>query len=102
VKNTWRADVLSDFAQPRIETPAWTFPDALDLIEIAAYNRRMTVEDFIGRSALAFAVFDAAGDVSWKMATRLEPPMRDLRRHNMPLRRKFGRDFGDWQIQELS
>jgi hypothetical protein len=100
-ESDWRADILEDLAQARIEVRAQTFPTAYDLIKVAAFNRRMDVRDYIGRAALAFAVYDARGEVSWKQMTRLEPPMRDLRRHNLPKRRLFGEGFGEWTIENL-
>jgi hypothetical protein len=56
----------------------------------------------VGRSALAIAVFDSDGEHSWREMTRQEPPMWDLRRHNLPLKRKFGTDFGPWEVQVMS
>jgi hypothetical protein len=100
-ESEWRADLLEDLPQARIEVRAQTFPNAYNIIKVAAFNRRMDPKDFIGRAALAFAVYDAAGNVTWKQATRLEPPMRDLRRHNLPKRRLFGEGFGSWEIESL-
>lgn len=97
----WRADLLTDLAQARIQVKALTFPDAYDLVKIAAFNRRMHVPEFIGRAALAIAVYDSQGEVTWAQMTRVEPAMRDLRRHNLPLKRKFGHDFGPWVIKEM-
>lgn len=97
----WRADILDDLAQARIQVSALTFPNAYDLMKIAAYNRRMHVPEFIGRAALAVAVFDSAGEVSFAEVARVEPPIRDLRRHNLPMKRHFGRDFGPWNIKEM-
>lgn len=97
----WRADLLADLPQARIEVRALTFPNAYDLMKIAAYNRRMHVQEFIGRAATAVAVYDAGEDETWGHLMRLEPPMRDLRRHNLPLRRYFGRDFGPWEIASM-
>lgn len=97
----WRADILRDLPQSRIQVKAHTFPNAYDLIKIAAFNRRMSVEEYIGRAALAFAVYDAGEETTWKQMTRLEPPMRDLRRHNLPRKRLFGRGFGKWEIERL-
>jgi hypothetical protein len=97
----WKADILRDLPQARIQVKAHTFPNAYDLIKVAAYNRRMSVEEFIGRAALAVAVADTKGEVTWKQMTRLEPPMKDLRRHNLPRRRLFGRGFGPWEIEKM-
>lgn len=98
----WRADLLNDLPQARISAKFQTFPDAYDLIKVAAYNRRMKHEDFVGRAALAMAVFDSAGEHTWREMTRQEPPMWDLRRHNLPMKRKFGADFGPWEVQVVS
>lgn len=98
----WRADVLASLPQARIQVRAQTFPDAYDLMKTAAFNRRMDIQDFIGRAALAVAVYDSAGEVSWAEITRIEPPMRDLRRHNLPKKRRFGHDFGPWEIGHMS
>ena len=92
----WKEALLEDVAEPRVEVAAWTFPRALDAIETAAWNRRMRTEDFLGRAALAVAVLD--NDLNWDAITRLEPPMQDLRRKNLLVKRHFGRDFGDWKI----
>lgn len=97
----WRGDLLDDLPQARIEVRAITFPNAYDLMKIAAYNRRMYVQEFIGRAAAAVAVYDADQDPTWLGLMRLEPPIRDLRRHNLPLKRQFGRGFGPWEIGEM-
>ena len=98
----WRADLLNDLPQARIEARFYTFPDAYDLIKVAAYNRRMKAQDFVGRAALAVAVFDSDGEHTWREMTRQEPPMYDLRRHNLPLKRQFGANFGPWEVQVMS
>jgi hypothetical protein len=97
----WKADLILDLPEARIQVKAHTFPNAYDLIKVAAFNRRMSVEEYIGRAALAFAVYDSNGDTTWRAATRREPPMKDLRRHNLPRRRLFGREFGKWEIRSL-
>ncbi len=97
----WRTDLLRDLPEKRMVAKYFTFESAYDLIKVAAYNRRITIEDFVGRSALAFAVYDSNGEISWREATRLEPNMADLRRHNLPMKRKFGADFGPWEIGSL-
>lgn len=98
MSDDWKADLLADLPQRRIAVKAHTYDDAYVLIQVAAYNRRMSVQDFIGRAALAVAVADSKGEHSWREMTRLEPPMRDLRRNNLPYKRKFGEDFGPWKI----
>lgn len=97
----WRDKILTDLPEDRVSVRASTFPTGLDLIKTAAYNRRMTVEDFIGRAALAVAVFDAEGDPTWQDATEKEPPLADLRRHGLPKRRLRGRNFGPWVIERM-
>lgn len=97
----WRQEILKDLPEKRVSMKAVTFESAAELIKIAAYNRRMGVEEFIGRAALAFAVHDSGNNPSWEQATKREPPMRDLRRHNLPRRRLFGRGFGKWEIERL-
>jgi hypothetical protein len=97
----WREDLLSDLPQARVEAMYNSWPDAFDLIKVAAYNRRLYVPDFVGRAALAVAVFDSAGEHSWREMTRAEPPLRDLRRINLPMKRRFGEGFGPWDIKEM-
>lgn len=99
--SAWKERVLEELAEPRVEFPAWTFPRALSLIEDAAWNRRMKPSDYAGRAALAFAVYDSEGEVTWDAITRLEPEMHDLRRRNLRLKRHFGRGFGSWEIASL-
>ena len=98
---TWKENIAADLAESKIEVRAWTYPRALSLIEDAAWNRRMKPEDYIGRAALAFAVHDSAGEVSWEAVTRLEPEIDDLRRRNLRRKRHFGHDFGQWEIGGL-
>lgn len=98
----WRANILRDMPEDPVTIKAATFPTALELITTAAYNRRMTVEDFIGRAALAVAVFDAEGDPTWEDAFEKEPPLRDLRRRGLPRRRLRGKNFGPWRIGGMS
>lgn len=97
----WRADILADLPDHRVKVHATTFESAYELISIAAHNRRMTVDEFIGRAALAFAVYDSEGDTSWLAATRREPGMNDKRRHGLPRKRMFGHGFGRWEIEGL-
>lgn len=101
-KTDWRDSILSDLPEGPITVRAHTYPTGLEMIRAAAYNRRMTVEDFVGRAALAVAVHDFAGDVTWEMATEKEPPLADLRRHKLPKRRLRGRGFGPWKIEGMS
>jgi hypothetical protein len=97
----WRADILNDLPERRVRTTATTFDSAYDLISIAAHNRRMTIDEYIGRAALAMAVYDSGGDESWGAITHREPPMSDKRRHGLPKKRMFGRGFGRWEIEGL-
>ena len=97
----WREDLISDLAEPRIRVNAHTFPTAYEQIKVAAYNRRMPVEEFIGRAALAFAVHDSEGELGWGLITRREPPIRDLRRKGLEPKRYRGKNFGKWKIGEL-
>jgi hypothetical protein len=96
----WRADVLRSLADDKKAFRVVTFESAYTLIADAAYNRRMLIEDFVGRAALAVAAYDA--DEPWLAVTYKEPPLRDLRRNNLPPKRKYGRDFGNWQITGMT
>lgn len=97
--NDWRNDVLRSLPDKKVAFRVVTFESALDLIEVAAYNRRMRVEDFAGRAALAVAAHDAG--MSWGEVTRKEPPIYDMRRHSMPAKRAYGRGHGHWSIPEM-
>lgn len=101
-KGDWRDNILNDLPEGPITVRAHTFPSALEMIRTAAFNRRMTVEDFVGRAALAVAVHDFAGETTWERATEKEPPMSDLRRRSLPKRRLRGRNFGPWIIEGMS
>lgn len=101
-KGDWRDNILSDLPEGKVNLRGHTYPTALEVIKAAAYNRRMTVEDFVGRAALAVAVHDFAGDLTWEMATDKEPPLADLRRRSLPKRRLRGRNFGPWKIEGMS
>lgn len=92
----WRADVIRSLADEKRMVRAMTFQTGLEMIQIAAYNRRMSQREFIGRAALAVACYDL--DEPWYAATKKEPPLMDLRRWQMHPVRKYGRDFGEWQI----
>jgi hypothetical protein len=95
----WRADVLKSLPDDKVAFRLVTFTSAYKLIGDAAYNRRMKMEDFCGRAALAVAAYDA--DEPWFAVTQNEPPIHDLRRTRLPARRKYGRDHGDWQIMGM-
>ena len=96
----WRADVLRSLADEKRAFRIVTFESAYKLIGEAAYNRRMKMEDFCGRAALAVAAFDA--DEPWQAVAYREPPIHDLRRVRLPAKRKYGRDFGPWQITDMT
>lgn len=101
-KGDWRDNILTDLPEGVSSIRANTYPTALEMIRAAAYNRRMTVEDFVGRAALAVAVNDFSGQTTWEMATDKEPPLADLRRRSLPKRRLRGRGFGPWKIEGMS
>ena len=101
-KGDWRDNLLSNLPEGPINLRAHTYPTALEIIRAAAYNRRMTVEDFVGRAALAVAVHDFSGEMTWEEATDKEPPLSDLRRRSLPKRRLRGRNFGPWKIEGMS
>jgi hypothetical protein len=98
----WRANIMSDLPDAPVTMKATTFEGAAEIIKVAAYNRRMTVEDFIARAALAVACYDMPLDIAWEEATEKEPPMRDLRRRGMSPRRMRGKGFGPWKIEGMS
>lgn len=94
----WRENILRDLPEGPIPLRGATFPTALEVIRVAAYNRRMSLEDFVGRAALAVALYDGDGSDTWDEVMEKEPPLRDLRRHKLPRRRMRGRGFGPWRI----
>jgi hypothetical protein len=96
----WRADVLKSLPDRKVSFRIVTFESALELIDTAAFNRRMHTDEFVGRAALAVAAHDQ--DLDWGLITRQEPPLRDLRRHGLPPKRLYGRNFGPWTIGEMS
>lgn len=97
----WRADILTSLPEDRRLVRCMTFATGLELIQVAAYNRRMTQADFIGRAALAVACYDA--DEPWAAMTRLEPPINDIRRGlTYPPKRMYGRGHGEWQITGMT
>ena len=98
----WRANILRDLPDAPVTVRAATYPTALAVIEVAAYNRRMTVEDFIGRAALAVAVYDSDGSDTWEGISEKEPPLRDIRTRKLPRRRLRGRGFGAWRITGMN
>lgn len=98
----WRANILADLPDAQVHFRGNSFDSAWELIQTAAFNRRMSVEDFVGRAALAVAVHDSGGEVTWEDATDKEPPLRDIRRRKLPHLRLRGRGFGPWKIGKMT
>ena len=98
----WRDRIMADLPEAPINIRGHSHPTAYDIIKVAAYNRRMTVADFIGRAALAVAVYDGDGSDTWDSATEMEPPLHDLRRRKLPRRRLRGTGFGAWRITGMN
>jgi diketogulonate reductase-like aldo/keto reductase len=97
--NDWRADVLKSLPDEKQVRRYITFTSGLELIDTAAYNRRMLTEEFVGRAALAVAAYDA--EELWAVVTQKEPPLRDARRRRLPAKRLYGKNFGNWQIEGM-
>ena len=53
-----RQEIHEQMPEPRLSSRFSTFRSAFEAIEDAAYNRRMITREYVGRAALAFAVFD--------------------------------------------
>lgn len=98
-KGDWRDNILNDLPEGPVQLRGTTYPTALEAIRTAAYNRRMHLDEFVGRAALAVAVHDL--ELDWDEITDKEPPLRDLRRHRLPTRRLRGRGFGFWRIPKM-
>jgi len=96
-----RREIEAQMPEPRVSARYSTFRSAQELIEDAAYNRRMITREFVGRAALAFAVFDADGEVSWVEMTEKEPPISDLVVGGYAKSRLRGVGHGNWQIGSL-
>ena len=96
-----RQEIEAQMVEKRLSARFHTFPSALAEISDAAYNRRMTVRDYVGRAALAFAVFDSEGQVMWEEITEKEPTMTDLVRPGFDRDRLRGDGHGKWQIVRL-
>ena len=101
VRQDIREAIAEQMPEKRLQSRFTTFPSAYEEIDVAAYNRRMTTREFVGRAALAFAVFDSKGDVLWEEITEKEPPISDLVRVGFPKDRLRGRGHGEWQIVRL-
>lgn len=98
----WREKIIADLPEEPVRLEGRSYPSAVELIRIAAYNRRISVLDFVGRAALAVAIHDQQGDITWEDATEKEPPLPDLRRWRLPRRRLRGKSFGPWKIDGMS
>lgn len=98
----WRDNILNDLPEGPVPLRGASFPSAVEIIKVAAFNRRMGLEEFVGRAALAVAVHDMSGEISWAQATEKEPPLKDLRRRKLPRRRLRGKGFGPWQIEGMA
>lgn len=98
----WRDEIMKNLPDAEVHARYDTFESALEIIKTAAYNRRMTVEAFVGRAALAVAVHDFADEITWEDATNKEPPLRDLRLSARKRVRRRGRGFGPWKIEGMS
>lgn len=96
-----RHEIAEQMAEPRISSRFNTFPSAFAEIEDAAFNRRMTTRDYVGRAALAFAVFDSHGEILWDEIMEKEPPISDLVLGGYQKERLRGRGHGDWRIVRL-
>lgn len=96
-----RQQIADQMPEKRISSRFHTFPTAFQEIEDAAFNRRMTTRDYVGRAALAFAVFDSQGELFWDDIMEKEPPIRDLVRLGFEPDRLRGEGHGKWQIARL-
>jgi len=96
-----REAIAEQMPEKRLQSRFTTFPSAFSEIEDAAYNRRMTTREYVGRAALAFAVFDSQGEVLWQEITEKEPPISDLVMGGYAKSRLRGRGHGEWQIVRL-
>ena len=96
-----RQEIAEQMPEKRLQSRFTTFESAYREIEDAAYNRRMLVREYVGRAALAFAVYDSQGEVLWDEITQKEPPIGDLLRPGFLKDRLRGQDHGEWQIVRL-
>lgn len=96
-----RDQIADQMPEPRLSGKFSTFRSAYEQIQDAAFNRRMITGEYVGRAALAFAVFDSHGEVLWDEITRREPPISDLVMGGYAKSRIRGREHGDWQIVRL-
>jgi hypothetical protein len=96
-----REQIEEQMPDPRVSVRVSTFQSAYSEIEDAAFNRRMITREYIGRAALAFAVYDSHGEVLWDEIMEKEPPISDLVLGGYRKERLRGRGHGDWQIVRL-
>ena len=96
-----RRQIEAQMHEPRLMGRFNTFASALKEIEDAAFNRRMITRDYVGRAALAFAVYDSQGEVLWDEVMEKEPPISDIVLGGYQKERLRGREHGDWQIVRL-
>lgn len=96
-----RREIERQQPEGRVSARFNTFPSALAEIEDAAYNRRMSRADYVGRAAAAFAVFDSHGEIVWNQLMDLEPPIEDLLLGGHRKRRERGHGHDLWQIARL-
>lgn len=101
VNQSVRDLIAEQLPEKRVSARFDTFPSALQEISDAAFNRRMLVRDYVGRAALAFAVYDSDGQVMWDEIMQKEPPMRDLVRLGFDRDRLRGQGHGEWKIVRL-
>lgn len=101
VSNDIRAQVQAQMPEQRVRAQFTTFPSAWREIQDAAYNRRMIVREYVGRAALAFAVYDSQGEVRWEDITEDEPTISNIVLGGYQKSRLRGRGHGQWQIVRL-
>lgn len=94
-----REAVAADMPEERVRLYAHSFPSAVSLIDVAAYNRRMKTSEYVGRAALSFAIHDSHGEDHWEDVTKNEPPMFSLLTRERV--RYRGHGFGPWEIVRL-
>lgn len=96
-----RAQIAEQMPERRIYGRFATFESAYKEIEDAAFNRRMITREYVGRAALAFAVFDSHGEVMWEEITEAEPAISNITLGGYQKERLRGREHGPWQIVRL-
>jgi len=96
-----RLQIEAQMPEKRVSARFSTFPSALAEIEDAAFNRRMITAEYVGRAALAFAVYDSQGEVMWDEIMQKEPPLSNIVLGGYQKERLRGRGHGDWKIVRL-